>query len=318
MKSMNEPLISIIIPVYNRATLIGETLESILSQTYANWECFVVDDGSTDKTELVVQNYCKKETRFHLLKRPENRLKGSAASRNYGYEKCKGDLIYWLDSDDLLLPNAFQSYIENFTSESDFVVARVQQTNLITGEYLEINKPESVNLIEDYFAGKTTFYVCGPMWKRSFLEQQTQLFDESLSILIDWDFNLRMLYKKPTIVFIKDVLVLYRQHEKSLKTNIINLNPEKVEIAFSIRKKHLQFIRENKVGGVKIFRKHLRNLYKQILRFSLVQNNKEMQFIYLQKVLIENAKLLALWDSLVIVFGFFVFKLTGKGYKLLK
>lgn len=315
---MNEPLISIIIPVYNRATLIAETLESILHQTYTNWECFVVDDGSTDMTETVIQNYCYNDSRFHFLKRPENRQKGSAASRNFGYENCNGDLIYWLDSDDLLLSNAFQTYIENFTSECDFVVARVQQTNLKSGEYLEINKPQSVNLLEDYFAGKITFYVCGPMWKRSFLEQQAQLFDESLSILIDWDFNLRMLYQKPTIVFIDDVLILYRQHEKSLKTNIINLNPQKVEIAFSVRKKHLQFIEENRIGKVKIFRTHFRNLYKQILRFSLVQNNKEMQIIYLQKVLIENTKLFAIRDTFVILFGFFVFKLTGIGYKLLK
>lgn len=315
---MNEPLISIIIPVYNRATLIGETLESVLSQTYTNWECFVVDDGSTDETESVVKNYCYNDTRFHFLKRPENRLKGSAASRNFGYENSKGDLIYWLDSDDLLLPNAFQTYIENFTSESDFVVAKVQQTNLITGEYLEINKPESLHLIEDYFGGKITFYVCGPMWKRSFLEQQTQLFDESLGILIDWDFNLRMLYKKPVIVFIKEVLVLYRQHEKSLKTTIINLNPEKVEIAFSARKTHLQFIKENKLADIKIVRVHLRNLYKQILRFSLVQHNKEFQFTYLVKVLKENVKLFAIKDSMLILFGFFAFKLTGRGYKLLK
>ncbi|RLD85933.1 MAG: glycosyltransferase family 2 protein, partial [Bacteroidetes bacterium] len=68
---MDNPLVSIIIPAYNRADLIGETLDSVLAQTYPNWECIVVDDGSADKTKDVVQHYVDKDPRFILVDRPD-------------------------------------------------------------------------------------------------------------------------------------------------------------------------------------------------------------------------------------------------------
>ena len=73
---MNLSLISIIIPTYNRAHLISETLDSILAQTYLNWECIVVDDGSTDTTADVMREYIKKNSRFQYHQRPDNRKKG--------------------------------------------------------------------------------------------------------------------------------------------------------------------------------------------------------------------------------------------------
>ena len=61
---MHTPLVSIIIPAYNRAHLIGETLDSVLAQTYINWECIVIDDGSNDNTSELLAEYCKKDNRF--------------------------------------------------------------------------------------------------------------------------------------------------------------------------------------------------------------------------------------------------------------
>ncbi|PHQ28660.1 glycosyltransferase family 2 protein [Leeuwenhoekiella nanhaiensis] len=96
------PLVSIIIPTYNRADLISQTLDSVLAQTYKNWECIVVDDGSTDETSEVVQRFLDKDSRFQYHHRPKNRLKGANTCRNYGFELSKGKYIQWLDSDDLI------------------------------------------------------------------------------------------------------------------------------------------------------------------------------------------------------------------------
>ncbi|HEX9600942.1 MAG TPA: glycosyltransferase family 2 protein, partial [Mariniflexile sp.] len=68
---MIRPLVSIIIPTYNRGHLIGETLESVLCQTYDNWECLVIDDGSTDNTDALVQGYLNKDNRIKFYHRPE-------------------------------------------------------------------------------------------------------------------------------------------------------------------------------------------------------------------------------------------------------
>ena len=69
---MSHPLVTIIIPTYNRAAIIGKTLDSILAQTYKNWECIVVDDGSTDTTALVMKKYCDTDTRFRYVSRPDS------------------------------------------------------------------------------------------------------------------------------------------------------------------------------------------------------------------------------------------------------
>ncbi|MFL1012230.1 glycosyltransferase family 2 protein [Flavisericum labens] len=96
--------ISIIIPTYNRGYLIGETLDSILAQTYSHWECIVIDDGSTDNTQTTVAEYLKKDDRFNLVSRPNRTLKGPSASRNYGIELSKGDYLLFFDDDDILHP----------------------------------------------------------------------------------------------------------------------------------------------------------------------------------------------------------------------
>ena len=98
-------LISILIPTYNRAALIVETLDSIKSQTYNNWECVIVDDGSTDNSREIIDGYCKEDSRFRYYDRPENHIKGANGCRNYAFKMSQGKWIKWLDSDDLLHEN---------------------------------------------------------------------------------------------------------------------------------------------------------------------------------------------------------------------
>ena len=75
---MNDSLVSIVIPNYNRANLIGETLDSIIQQTYENWECIIVDDRSTDGSIEIIKNYSNKDPRFLLIERPQEYSKGTS------------------------------------------------------------------------------------------------------------------------------------------------------------------------------------------------------------------------------------------------
>ena len=104
-------LVSIIIPIYNRADLIIQTLESISNQTHENFECLIIDDGSEDDTENVVKGFVESDTRFQFFKRPSNKVKGPNACRNYGFEKATGDFIYFFDSDDFLKEKALFSLV---------------------------------------------------------------------------------------------------------------------------------------------------------------------------------------------------------------
>lgn len=116
-------LVSIIIPTYNRAHLIGETLKSVLEQTYKNWECIVVDDGSKDETSEIVQCYLDKDSRFKYYLRPKNRPKGANACRNYGFELSKGEYIQWLDSDDLIGQEKITEQVALLEQKGGFFIA---------------------------------------------------------------------------------------------------------------------------------------------------------------------------------------------------
>lgn len=98
--SRNEPFITVVVPTYNRADLIGDTIKSLLAQDYQQYEILVIDDGSTDNTEQVV-NSLKADKVSYIRKNNAER----AAARNYGANLAKGDYVNFFDSDDIALPN---------------------------------------------------------------------------------------------------------------------------------------------------------------------------------------------------------------------
>lgn len=122
--------VSIVIPNYNRALLIGETLDSITTQTYRNWECIIVDDGSTDSSMQVIEQYVKKDSRFKLFSRPTNHPKGANSCRNIGMKKSQGDYVIFFDSDDLMTPNHIQEKVTIVTSgDYDFAITKTEYFN---------------------------------------------------------------------------------------------------------------------------------------------------------------------------------------------
>ena len=312
-------LISIIIPTYNRASIIGETLDSIMAQTYQNWECIVVDDGSNDDTADVMDGYINKDNRFQYIKRPEHRAKGPGSCRNYGFEKSKGDYINFFDSDDLLKAEAFEQWLNEFCNDEDAVICRTQKVDLKTGNTLEVNRIFSERLIEDYFTLELNFHVCGPLWKRSFLERQPYLFDEKIRNIDDWDFNLRMLYEKPRLAFIDDILIYYRMHPDSFSNEVKKLN--KVEIAsdFVARDKHLQLVQQRNDIDIKIINKHIVDRYKRYFKWAINQHADINLLTFLFKKLI--SKQIVFQDykgAFKSSIGYFAVCLTGKGYIFFK
>lgn len=120
---MTEPVFSIIIPLFNREELVRETLDSLLIQTFSDWESLVVDDGSTDRSRETVSEYAQRDSRIRLLERPADRLKGPSSSKNFGFEHARGTLIYYLDSDDLLEKHFCENAVKTFAANpsADFI-----------------------------------------------------------------------------------------------------------------------------------------------------------------------------------------------------
>ena len=106
---MTQPLVSIIMPSYNCAGFIAQSIESVLGQSYENWELLVSDDCSTDDTPQIIQDYCAKDSRIKFFPASENG--GAAVARNRSIENAGGRFIAFLDSDDLWLPQKLEAQI---------------------------------------------------------------------------------------------------------------------------------------------------------------------------------------------------------------
>ena len=109
--------VSVIIPNYNCEKFIGETINSVLAQTYQNWELLIVDDCSTDHSVEVINGYCEQDERIKLLVNESN--SGAAASRNKAMREATGEWIAFLDSDDLWLPEKLEKQLA-FMSENQY------------------------------------------------------------------------------------------------------------------------------------------------------------------------------------------------------
>lgn len=105
-----QPLVSIITPMYNSENFILETIKSVVNQTYSNWELLLIDDGSTDNTIQIVEDFKQKYTNIKLFQNPTNL--GAAQSRNKGILEAKGDYIAFLDADDVWKPNKLEVQIQ--------------------------------------------------------------------------------------------------------------------------------------------------------------------------------------------------------------
>jgi teichuronic acid biosynthesis glycosyltransferase TuaG len=112
-----QPLISVITPIYNSEKYIDDTIESVLAQTYTNWEMLVVDDCSTDKSALVVKKYAGQDRRIKYLCLERN--SGAAIARNKALELAMGEIVAFLDADDIWKPEKLEKQLK-FTVENDY------------------------------------------------------------------------------------------------------------------------------------------------------------------------------------------------------
>lgn len=214
-------LVSIIIPTLNRAHLIGETLDSILAQTYKNWECIIVDDGSSDNTDEVVGYYVAKDPRFRYYHRPPEHLRGGNGARNFGFKVSKGQYVNWFDSDDVMFTDKLEKKMALIISTNcDFVVCKGALYNdqpKITPIPWPLHKND--NTLFNHVMGKIAFVTNGPLFKKSFLLESNQLFNEQLLVRQEWEYFNRLLLSNPSFEIISEPLYFFRKLESGIRGN---------------------------------------------------------------------------------------------------
>lgn len=232
--------VSIIIPTFNYATFISEAIESVLNQTFQNFELLVVDDNSQDDTQTIVKQYVDSDKRVKLYHHSVNQ--GPSAARNTGLKKAKGNYIAFLDGDDIWLPQKLEKQIEILRNESNiglvncggFVINNIGDVVYS----FDARRSRIVKELEIDF-----FYHCSIphpmssiMIKRSFIKNQ-MLFDEHLHYGEDRDFMLE-LFKVSTYYLLEEKLVKIRKHDNNSQKNI-----DKQTVGYiNFMKKHHKFL----------------------------------------------------------------------------
>ena len=187
------PRVSVIIPTYNRAHLVGRAIQSVLDQTYDDFEVIVVDDGSTDNTMEVVSGF--RDERIKYIQHPVN--KGTpAAARNTGIRAARGELIGFVDSDDEWLPEKLQKQVDKFGTSSINV-------GLVYGGYCVIDD-QTKRMIRQVYPRKRGYMlremlrmsgpptsVLTPLVKADCFDR-VGLFDETMIFAEDWDMFVRI------------------------------------------------------------------------------------------------------------------------------
>ncbi|KAA3622551.1 MAG: glycosyltransferase family 2 protein [Flavobacterium sp.] len=198
------PLVTIITPVFNRAHLIAETLVSVQNQVFRDWECIIVDDGSTDEIEQVVSKFMQNDPRFSFVKRPLSHRQGGCGARNYGLSIAKGSYVVFLDSDDLLINNTLKdrtNYLANSNIDMLISTSVAFKTtigdddrlwNVIKSE--ETNETFMIRFLKSDMPWNTNCVT----WKKEFI-QKIGGWNENLTAWQDWELHLRALASSPEL-----------------------------------------------------------------------------------------------------------------------
>ena len=214
------PEISIIVPVYNMEKYLRECLDSIVDQTFSDWECILVDDGSSDNSGTVCDEYAARDTRFRVIHQPNS---GVSAARNTGLDACRGRYIGFVDPDDYAHVHLFQR-LHDLLVEYDADVAQVGIEKLYT-TYME--RLPLVNAIEVYNRGEVAAeliyekripsYLWNKLFKREVIDARFpvgQLYEDIYAITL-WARNIRKLVAAP------DTLYFYRQRKGSITKSFV-------------------------------------------------------------------------------------------------
>lgn len=207
------PLVSVIIPTYNRAGTIGRAVDSVLTQDYAPLELIVVDDGSDDQTALILRPLAD-AGRIVLISQAN---RGVSAARNAGLRLAEGPLLAFLDSDDEWLPGKVRAQVDFFARHPEQVLVQTQERWVRNGRRVNPGRRHQ-KLAGDIFLESLELCLISPsavMLRRSLLDE-VGLFDEDLPAAEDYDLWLRILARYPVGLIDREYLIRHGGHPDQL------------------------------------------------------------------------------------------------------
>ena len=196
---MNHPRISIVVPVYNMERFLAECLDSIISQTYTNWECLIIDDGSKDSSGVICDEYASKDCRFKVFHKKNG---GVSSARNLGIINCQGDFICFVDSDDTIYNGYLDTLLtslQNSDADSSACGYRIYKTD---NDYVDVCFPTCVTSIEEEikafyvkYGADSQRYICNRLLKTGIVKRNRIFFREDIFYKEDGLFLIEYLCK---------------------------------------------------------------------------------------------------------------------------
>ena len=215
----NTPLISIVMPVYNAARFLYPCLNSVLAQTYKNWELLVVDDGSTDDSKKIIQEFAAKEHRIQLIAKANE---GVSIARNVALETVNGQFVYFIDADDIVSPNALEIMVCAAVAYGATIVKADYQSIDEYGKPLFANKK---HLLRRKFAGKILnandfdhkilmeeYFLWTCLFKMDVIRKYHIRFIPHCRLMEDADFIMNYLIHSERNIYIDVLIYGYRKH----------------------------------------------------------------------------------------------------------
>ena len=197
------PLISIIIPIYNAEKYLNKCLQSIISQTYRNFEIILIDDGSTDCSYKICQEFAKKDKRIFIFAQTNS---GASSARNRGIEMAKGKWITFVDADDYVEKNYLECLCENITDEKALIIQGLKQVN---SEGEEIKKIDFEHSKLSGSEVRKAFDAVAKLYNRDIINKHNIKFNELISYSEDMLFMLEYILHCDFIKFLQGSLYNY-------------------------------------------------------------------------------------------------------------
>jgi glycosyltransferase involved in cell wall biosynthesis len=222
MAANYSPLVSVIIPTYNRGNLLVDAVESVIAQTYNKYEIIVVDDGSTDNTSDLIKRYTD-TGKIKYVPRPSDLVRGANSCRNFGLLLSKGELIKWLDSDDVLDHQCLDKQVERMSNtdldvcfcQADYFRQSGPSRELIPSRvWGRLQPADREKTVEEYLLTNLRWQTACGLWRRGFLPPKP--FLEGLNNSQEWLMHLLMIIQKPSADFLNENLVHVRVHQDSM------------------------------------------------------------------------------------------------------
>lgn len=225
---MLQPLVSIIIPVYNLADYLPQCLDSVQGQSYENIQVLLVNDGSTDASLAICREYARRDSRFQLIDKANS---GVSDSRNQALDRAEGKYIQFLDGDDWLTPDATEALVHAAESTgADLVLAhfyRVADERMAPRGHIKKERVLTRQEFAEEMMKAPANYYYGVLWnklyRRSIIDSRRLRFDSQVNWCEDFLFNLEYIERVRLVSAVPKPIYYYRKRENSLVTSQASL-----------------------------------------------------------------------------------------------